>query len=305
MLLKPKLAMCSDRTVLPKTNAKSGQPEDWFNNKNLAKYALSVTSFDFFIDWTIDRVEDPLWIKRIVSEKFAPWPIADTNTLQGWIECSEYLTSIKRLCAFSSSRGFTVSFMLFKESENWGNSKSPIVKVKLDEDGNIHSTFIKTLEEVRGSIRKYSGGPISIGQKGLIFGTSSLECFLSKTDSAWPGDVDSLILNDSAEPIAILEYKKHTKTGSIENQTLSNYYPYPDGRKYKRLWLFKERISEPALPLVVCYYSTDVNEKQIKLERLGGTKDKLFVKENKLIPAPDKDLIETIDNVIFETLEFI
>ena len=45
--------------------------------------------------------------------------------------------------------------------------------------------------------------------------------------------------------LAILEFKKHSsnqKYPNLEDQTLSNYYPTPDGRKYDRLSLLGKQL---------------------------------------------------------------
>jgi len=305
ILHKPKLANCRNPKILPKANSISGGPDDWFSNNLLSRHDLTSVSFDFFVDWRTEKVGDDLWIKRIVDEKIDNWPVTNPTLIKEWLDDSEDNTAIKRFCLFSKLNGFTLNYILFKDSENWNDPNSPIVRVQLDENGGIQSVLLQNLKDVKEAIKRNSGGPVSIGSKGLTFGTSSLECFLSRTDSLWPGDIDSLVLNKLPNPVAIIEYKKHTLDTDIKDQELSNYYPYPDERKYKRLWLFKERLAKFAVPLIVCYYSTNFREKSVKLELIDGTKDKLFSKKSMLLDAPNMALKDTVSEVVSKTLEFI
>ncbi len=127
-----------------------------------------------------------------------------------------------------------------------------------------------SLDNVKDSIRALSGGPVTIGTKGLIYGTSALECYLSQSDALWPGDVDSVLWSHTTNSaVALLEFKKHTLTTPISSQELSSYYPNPDGRKYNRLAVLRDHLSAN-LPLFVIYYPTNTMHDTIKIERVVG-----------------------------------
>jgi hypothetical protein len=158
-------------------------------------------------------------------------------------------------------------------------------------------------------IRSYSGGPIQIGSKGLIYGTSRLECYLSSTDSLYPGDVDLIVLNPNNRPSAILEFKKHTLATNIREQKLSNYYPRPDGRKYDRLELLREFISGDGgnVPLLVLYYPTNSAFTEGRLELLKGNTGHLATKAtgNFLLPTDKShDKYNNIVSKIVKAIEY-
>lgn len=130
-------------------------------------------------------------------------------------------------------------------------------------------------------IQEYSGGAVRIGNKELIYGTTNLECVLSKTDSAYPEDMDMLLLNENADPVAIFEFKKHTLSPDVSDQKLSNYYPNPDRRKYDRLAIFKEYVFNRLaidVPIILFYYPSNPVGEYCRVEVLTGSAGNLKVK---------------------------
>ena len=127
-----------------------------------------------------------------------------------------------------------------------------------------------TIIKFKKRIRELSRGPVPIGEKGLYWGTSRLECFLSKTDSAYPGDVDFVLLDRNRDVSGIIEFKKHTKSEPISEQKLGNYYPSPDGRKYDRLAILRDYF-DVSIPLLCLYYPTRTSFSEGRLELLAGT----------------------------------
>lgn len=63
MLQKTFLARCDNRACLAKTNVISGSPEDWLSNDLLSGSNTFGVTFDFFIDWAINRISPYVWIK--------------------------------------------------------------------------------------------------------------------------------------------------------------------------------------------------------------------------------------------------
>lgn len=92
---------------------------------------------------------------------------------------------------------------------------------------------------------------------------------MSRTDAAWPGDADLIILDKDLNPVALLEYKKHTLDTPIKDQQLSNYYPYPDKRKYDRLAILRNFLGNNT-PFINIYYPTNPVFKSIKFEKISG-----------------------------------
>lgn len=123
------------------------------------------------------------------------------------------------------------------------------------------------LGNLKGVIQQRSGGSIPIGKKGLIYGTSAVECALSKTDAAFPGDADAVIFDSRKMVRYVVEFKKHNLPESIGSHLISRYYPNPDGRKYKRLSALVSyyRTYNSDVQLIIFYYSTKTPEVRFQL----------------------------------------
>jgi len=123
---------------------------------------------------------------------------------------------------------------------------------------------LKTLME---RIKGHSGGPIRMGRKGLNFGTSAIECYLSKTDSVFPGDVDSVVVDERNRIRGVIEYKKHTLADHIENHLIASYF-YKDKRKYERLLALTHYYSTESnlnVPLIIFYYASNSVSTRLQL----------------------------------------
>ena len=116
-----------------------------------------------------------------------------------------------------------------------------------------------SMRRLKEMVRLHSGGPVRVGRKGLIWGTSAIECHLSHTDAAYPGDADAVVIDAEGNVRYVIEYKKHTLDGNIQDHRADTYYPKPDGRKYQRLWSLVEtfrRDGGAAGGLVILYFGT-------------------------------------------------
>lgn len=288
MLNNPKLALCSNRSILPKSNEKSGSPEEWFSNDLLATRGLLGVNLDFFVDWSsVPNTLTPiLWIKQVLS--------AD----KGY---NDFLANIKAtmierfgevflqsLFKFSANFSFQLRLVILDDQQDWNNEKSQVCIVTMASDFTFSAEMI-AIDSFKEIIRAYSGGPVHVGNKGLIYGATKLECMLSRTDSAYPGDMDMLLLNGNAEPVAIFEFKKHTLSPDVTHQTLSNYYPKPDARKYDRLAIFREYILNKSghdIPITIFFYPSNSLGEYCRVEVLTGEPGKLKVKANKRFKLP-------------------
>lgn len=307
----PKLALCKDRNVLPKSNYIHGEPTDWFTNENLDKYNLKAITVDFFVNWSTNpvRLSRNVWVKRILQDdpKIFTKENGDLNFERAIEALCQYEgeENIRFYCEFFSRNNINLDFLLFRDI-NWGTNPENIILIRPKiNNGKIEyvGKFID-LNDLKRRISLGSGGPVHIGKKGLIYGTSTLECHLSKTQYAYPGDVDLILVNKNTfETEAIIEYKKHNLDSKISEQCLSNYYPNPDARKYDRLMILKNHLGTKTL-LINLYYPTK-NENNSKIEVINGKYRSLISGKSKLIAMPNVDDIKSILLYMKETISFI
>ena len=284
LLRHPTLALCSDRSQKPKEHPTSGPPESWLNTERLGALGLEAFAFDFFVNWSSETISCELWIKRLVDESIAAPKVDDVPS--GIYNC-DGKPRIERLCGFAAAFGFTVHYFTFRDHTDWQYQPRPIVETVFRSDGAIASNNTVTIDDVRKRIQLLSGGPVRVGAKGLIYGLTSLECFLSHTDAAWPGDADFVLVDETLTPKGIVEFKKHTLALPISEQTLGNYYPQTDRRKYDRLAILAKQLGRGSqLPLVVLYYPTQPAIPEIKLEKLGGEIGTLKSMGSKILRLP-------------------
>lgn len=263
MLSKPVLARCDNRAKLARTNPTYGEPEQWMTSANLALLGLSAISFDYFVDWNDNppRVQDELWVKRVSREPVDH--LTPEQVLRGCQACGD---DLKALEGFARAYGFKARVVAFRDKVDWQRAPEPLLFSTL-EQGTFDEAKPLSLQDAQDLIRRLSGGPVRIGEKGLMYGTSSLECYLSRTDALWPGDADSVLVNsDFNRAIALLEFKKHNLDTPLEHENIQKYMRI-DARKWRRLGLLRDRIEAP---LFCVYYSTNPLVNQIKVERLVG-----------------------------------
>jgi hypothetical protein len=285
MLKKPFLALCTDRTILAKENVASGAPEEWFSNAMIEQHGLRGTAFDFFINWNTRTVSNVVWVKRIVADNLDERIFGNNEIVKKAILECDGANFLLPLIGFCTKYHLRLEYILFKDNVDWRNAPAGIRKISFDEQANVQSNVVITLTRLKEEIQTHSGGPLRIGPKGLFYGMTKLECFLSNTDAPWPGDLDWMILEKDFTPKAILEYKKHTQTSPIQGQRLANYYPQPDGRKYNRLAMLRDLIN-PALPFVVVYYPTKPEVHSIKLEKVSGAAGGLRTQSELIMALP-------------------
>lgn len=274
MQIKPlQQAECANRCKV----TSGPNPGDWITPSLPAGWRL--VSYHFFVNW---GNEPPTVASRI-------W-----MTRQLWLDPGETLDGIRKadvLAAFSASSarqefedlerifapcGQQVSAILLPEIPMSDiNDDTPIWVIIRGYDGEP-SVLKFPLRWLKSLIQQYSGGPVKIGDKGLILGTSAVECHLSHTNAAFPGDADAVIVDDQNRIRYLIEYKKHTKKNDpISSHLVTRYYPKPDGRKYQRLEALAAHYrlaQQSAIPLVVLYYSTVKPE--IRSQQIIGMNDK-------------------------------
>jgi len=116
MLSKPFLAMCSNRSSLPKSHPTSGSPELWFSNERLHENGLKGIAFDFFVDWGIipNALTPIVWIKRFLQPQFTYAQLVQNIGIELKAEFGDsYLNSLK---SFAIKYGLEVQIIIFREA---------------------------------------------------------------------------------------------------------------------------------------------------------------------------------------------
>lgn len=291
-----KLARCDDRNILAKENVNSGSPEKWFTQERLDSHNLFPISFDFFVNWSKSPLKTMrnIWIKSIINTE--PDKVFDKIDTQKNNELVKNLifnyygeSTIKRWLKFSNLYHLNLEFLMFRDVSWDSTSKEKILfcRISGEKENICIQNKLITLQELQKKILIGSGGPVHVGQKGLIYGTSLLECHLSKSSSAYPGDADLVLFDKStARAFAIIEFKKHTLDSPTCNQRLGNYYPRPDRRKYERLHALKCHFNDLKPPLLANLYFPTKADSQSKIEIIGGKHNNLFSAESTVIDLP-------------------
>lgn len=277
------LARCDNRSVVARDHPVLGGPVNWAPPGASIENRFAWLSFDFFVDWgsTETPVSNHLWLKLPVNKHFI-------NEIVGVEKekIREFLlkeSDFVQLVRFGKPQGFAVSAIIFDDNGDFRSEFDAWIFTVYSAPKSVSCQRL-TLGELMGLIRKHSGGPVRVGRKGLIYGTSRLECLLSKTDAAWPGDVDALLVDSASnfDAKAIFEFKKCTNRARVAfcDERLENYYPYPDKRKYDRLAYLGERMSTGStLPINIVFYSNQAEERRLIFEiaELSGKPKKLRI----------------------------
>lgn len=267
VLSQPKHARCDNRRLLARVNPVLGEPEKWLTDLVLQSRGYAKISFDFFVNWRTMRCSDEIWIKRISSIDVSLLCDAGNEYLAESVRDAG--DDLQAIHDFAQSQQLRAFYQIFRDDVDWLSSPEAILGAEVVSAG-FGETRLQSLRELIAHIRMIRGGPVNIGAKGLTYGSSTLECFLSRTNDIWPGDVDCVLWSTASRQIhAIVEFKKHTLANPVREQQLGNYYPRPDGRKYDSLALLRDRL-DARIPLLIVYYPTNAGDREIKIERVSG-----------------------------------
>ena len=270
MIVSPlRQALCRDRSRV--TN--DPDPGRWLA-ADMLPAGWAVHGFHFFVDWQHDPpvVGDRFLLTRLVDFEDGEDPLSVTegDVLKVFVDAGlpVEFEALGRVCAIY---GKSVVPVLLPECETSAlNDATPFWIVSGSGDRELTITR-STVSGLKNAIRKYSGGPVRVGEKGLTYGTSAIECLLSLTDAAYPGDADAVVVDGNGHVRYVIEFKKHTLTAPLGEHLASRYYPVPDGRKYQRLHALAaalESSDRGAVPLVIFYYST--KRPLIRLQLVGA-----------------------------------
>jgi hypothetical protein len=266
----PQLARCDNRAVIAAENPIILGPNNWVDEIVALDDNIIAASFDFFVDWTTNplAVQNEFWFKFPVTGDVGLEKV-DEDVLRKVLRCNQDFVALSRLCR---KMNLEAKAIMFNADEDYKDSTSVVVFTVSGIDKTSSFEFINLLE-LKNRIKGLSGGSISIGRKGLMYGTTRLECFLSGTDALWPGDADLMIYaKDSDRILALFEFKKHTRQAraTFEQQDISLYYPRPDGRKYNRLMALSQKFDYD-IPVYLVFYCNFREQTELIVQRLVST----------------------------------
>jgi hypothetical protein len=303
MIKKVYPAKCNNRNILPKVNPISESPEEWLSQDILDNYKINGFTFDFFINWRTINVSSEVWLKMLLPENTS-YDFFKENLIKSlddfWSKVYLY-----NMYSFTKLLNLKLYFIIFDDSQNWADDTSIIYKIEVKKKESFSLKIHKyNILAFKNNIRELSGGPVQIGKKGLIYGTSNLECFLSKTNALYPGDADLILTSEDNHPLCLIEFKKHNLKSKIEDENISNYYPNPDKRKYDRLYILQQYIIRQGfnIPLFILYFPTETIHSKWKLEKIEKINDELVAVNNELFDLPLKNDLATYNKVVTQIL---
>lgn len=273
-------ALCEDRS----RSVASDDPNAWISLALPPRW--KIYSFHFFVDWnhTPPRIGRRVWLSRAIRfDSSEEYMSAGRAHVESALLDSESWRDYKALKLALERYALRPEVILLPELPAHEISDSTRIWVCREADDATLDVRQHTVDDLKRVIRRESGGPVSVGKKGLSYGTSAIECYLSHTDSAYPGDVDCLIVDENNNAVCIIEHKKHTLRDMIGAHLIERYFPYPDGRKYRRLDALVRhfRLFARDLQFVVLYLSTsrpegrlqeigELRENEVKVVRDSG-----------------------------------
>lgn len=265
MIRHPFQARCDDRT---KVLTVVEQPLEWIQTALGATQSL--LSFHFLVSWVADppRIAGPLWLTRLLMASHDQEIATATEAqVRAALDASDVSRCLAPLSSFAARLGAPVECVLLPEySRKAVDADSPVWRLLPSESGAL-GIRVQTVQELSEEIRTIRGVDAALGSKGLIYGTSAVECLLSRSGNIFPGDCDGLIL-DAGAPQAIVELKKHTLPGPIGENLASRYYPVPDGRKFDALAALQRQCQSACgrdVPIAVVYYATRFKALRIQI----------------------------------------
>ena len=122
----------------------------------LEPHGLVGFTFDFFVNWRTRSISKRLWIKRIVEPSITPWPVLSQDPSSAIYQCDGE-RKVKQLCEFADRYDMSCHYFLFKESDDWENSPSPIVAVSFGGDGLVTDIREVELFVIMERIQRHAG----------------------------------------------------------------------------------------------------------------------------------------------------
>lgn len=275
---KPVLAKCIDRSQ----EAYDPVKPDEIISQALKKrrQICSTFSFNFFINWEEGKFADHFWFTRLLKYKQT---IPSVEQIKQAFMLSDHYFDLLSLSHFAIQFGVHVNGVVLPEPQNITEitENTPAWMIELREGKNhlnVQETNLKELQEKMAVIRGNRFTPM--GRKGLNYGSSAVECWLSTRGNIYPGDCD-LLLACNNQPKLIVEFKKHTKRMQpIEDHLAEKYYNNgSDFRKYESLFLLRDFFEEKGItvPILVVYYSVNpvnvLGEYQYRIQEIRRVRE--------------------------------
>lgn len=271
-------ARCEDRA---KVITVAEQPLEWIQSALTG--TQTTRSFHFLVSWTANPpcIAGPLWMTRLLMATHDREIEAATDeTVRVAVETADLRRAWMPLSSLAERLGTGAECVLLPEYQaKTVDANSPVWRVSWTASGTMQLSG-GSVRELAGHIRRIRGGDAALGSKGLIYGTSAVECWLSRTGDIFPGDCDCLLCEND-EPRVIIELKKHTLSGPIGDNLASKYYPVPDGRKFDALFALQRKCQEVYgrdVPIAVVYYATRF--RAVRVQMIAGQGGALVVQRD-------------------------
>ncbi|MBL8080469.1 MAG: hypothetical protein JNM55_21035 [Anaerolineales bacterium] len=249
-------ALCNDRTQI----TKGVDPSVWINSA-LPNDKVTL-SFQYFVRWDQSPLllDAHVWMTRLVQFESPEELETSEKIILQVFKDQGYAAEFYSFLAYCKRNGHTLACILLPELPlELLDEKKPVWVIRAKEGTGELGINKVTISRLKEQIQSHSGGPIRMGSKGLTYGTSAVECYLSKTDAAYPGDVDCVISTNDGTVLGMIEFKKHTIADKIENHLAAHYYQRGDKRKYDRLAClhqYYESTYPNVCPITMLYFST-------------------------------------------------
>lgn len=246
-------ARCDDRR---RTVAAAGELEKAFQDSGARSDDLS---FHYFVNYALPepRCEGPLWMRWTLHDvpHLVVEDISEDEVL-GALQRSGELSALSRLDGLTKSLGTYARGVVLPEVDPAGiSNETPVWSVRVVAgDATVQR---KTVAELRDAMLRVNPAGAQLGAKGLTYGMSAVECWLSQTATIFPGDCD-LLMHVSESMRAIVEFKRHNINEPISAHFAARYYPRPDGRKYDGLFLLRDRLEDDLaerVSVVIVYFA--------------------------------------------------
>lgn len=186
----------------------------------------------------------------------SPQTVSESELTKAFLDTERStLETLERFCTLYDHQ---VRVVILPEIPTASVTDNTPIWMSVYRKGDQLMLHVTNLAELKTLIQKESGGRVHVGRKGLIYGTSAVECVLSRTDAAYPGDADAVVCDNEGFVQFVVEYKKHTLNCPIGDHLIHRYYPNPDRRKYQRLdaLVAHYRKKSSPVPFIMLYYAT-------------------------------------------------
>lgn len=273
-------ARCDDRQ---RTVAAAGELEAAFQDSGARSDDVS---FHYFVNYAPQepRCEGPLWMRWTLHDAphLVVGDVSDHEVL-GALQQSGVLSALSRLdiltkCLGTYARGVVLPEVDPAEVSN----ETPVWSVRVTAgDASVQRA---TVADLRAAMRRVNPAGAQLGAKGLTYGMSAVECWLSRTGTIFPGDCD-LLMRVSESLRAIVEFKRHNIDEPIAAHFAARYYPRPDGRKYDGLFLLRDRLEENLAErvfVVIVYFAPAQRKARWQLIERGNARLEVAAEGNEV-----------------------